>query len=412
VRDWLCCVVAVAWLLAVCVATAAEPTVILISFDGTRPAAVQDLPVFQRILAEGAWADRLVPVFPSNTFPNHVTFVTGVSPDRHGIVNNSFDDPVRGHFDYDADPSWLQVEPLWSLASRAGVVSAAYCWVGSEGAWQSGLGPRYWKPFDAAIGEMAKVEQILAWLDLPDARERPRLVTSWFHGADGASHRFGPDSEIVAGVLAKQDLALAALLDGLAKRGLTDSTTVLVVSDHGMTATQHTADLAGALSNAGVDAKVIGGGGFAQVEVPGDADHTGRVTRVVEIARGLGLEAWQQGQAPPAYAITNSRFGDVVVVAPLGTAIAVQSGIDWLLGIVGLERFAMLGIHGHRPELPEMGALFGAIGRGVAAGARPGTVRAVDVAPTVLALLGLPTPGWMEGRPISLDAALDTGVSR
>jgi hypothetical protein len=412
VRDWLCCVVAVAWLLAVCVATAAEPTVILISFDGTRPAAVQDLPVFQRILAEGAWADRLVPVFPSNTFPNHVTFVTGVSPDRHGIVNNSFDDPVRGHFDYDADPSWLQVEPLWSLASRAGVVSAAYCWVGSEGAWQSGLGPRYWKPFDAAIGEMAKVEQILAWLDLPDARERPRLVTSWFHGADGASHRFGPDSEIVAGVLAKQDLALAALLDGLAKRGLTDSTTVLVVSDHGMTATQHTADLAGALSNAGVDAKVIGGGGFAQVEVPGDADHTGRVTRVVEIARGLGLEAWQQGQAPPAYAITNSRFGDVVVVAPLGTAIAVQSGIDWLLGIVGLERFAMLGIHGHRPELPEMGALFGAIGRGVAAGVRPGTVRAVDVAPTVLALLGLPTPGWMEGRPISLDAALDTGVSR
>ena len=411
-RDWIRCVVAAASLLAVRGATAAEPTVILISFDGTRPAAVQDLLSFRRIIAEGAWADRLIPAFPSNTFPNHVTFVTGVSPDRHGIVNNSFDDPVRGHFDYDADPSWLQVEPLWSLAARAGVVSAAYCWVGSEGAWQSGLGPRYWKPFDAAIGEMAKVEQILAWLDLPEARERPRLVTSWFHGADGASHRFGPDSEIVAGVLAKQDLALAALLDGLAKRGLTDSTTVLVVSDHGMTATRHTADLAGALSDAGVDAKVIGGGGFAQVEVPGDADHAGRVARVVEIARGLGLEAWQQAQAPPAYAITNPRFGDVVVVAPLGTAIAVQSGIDWLLGIVGLERFAMLGIHGHRPELPEMGALFGAIGRGVAAGARPGTVRAVDVAPTVLALLGLPIPSWMEGRPISLDAALDTGVSR
>ncbi len=411
-RDWSCCVVVVALLLAVRVATAAEPTVILISLDGTRPAAVQQLPVFQRILVEGAWADRLVPAFPSNTFPNHVTFVTGVSPDRHGIVNNSFDDPVRGHYDYDADPTWLEVEPLWSLAARAGVVSAAYCWVGSEGAWRSGLGPRHWKPFDSAIGEMAKVEQILAWLDLPDAQERPRLVTSWFHGADGASHRFGPDSEIVAGVLAKQDMALAALLDGLAKRGLAESTTLLVVSDHGMTATRHTADLAGALAGAGVDAKVIGGGGFAQVEVPGGADHAARTARVVETARGLGLEAWPAGRGPAEYAITNARFGDVVVVAPLGTAIAARSGIAWLLGIVGQERFAMLGIHGHRPELPEMGALFGAIGRGVAAGARPGTVRAVDVAPTVLALLGLPVPGWMEGRPISLVAATEARDSR
>jgi len=73
------------------------------------------------------------------------------------------------------------------------------------------------------------------------------------------------------------------------------------------------------------------------------------------------------GHAPLEYAITNARFGDVVVVAPLGTAIAAQSGMGWLLGFVGLERFAMRGVHGHRPELPEMGALFGPNGRGVAA---------------------------------------------
>ncbi len=385
---------------------AAEPTVILISLDGTRPAAVQELPAFRRIAAEGAWAERLVPAFPSNTFPNHVTFVTGVSPDRHGIVNNSFEDPVRGRYEYAADPTWIEVEPLWSLAARAGVVTASYYWVGSEGAWRSGLAPHHWKAFDTATGEMAKVEQILAWLDLPDARERPRFITSWFHGGDGSSHRFGPDSEIVAGVLAKQDLALAALLDGLDVRGLGASTTLLVVSDHGMTEAQRTADLAGALRGAGLDAAVVGGGGFAQVEVRGDADRAARIARAVEIARGLGLEAWPNGQGPPEYAITNARFGDVVVVAPLGTAIAARSRIDWLLGIAGIERFAMRGIHGHRPELPEMGALFGAIGRGVAAGARPGTVRAVDVAPTVLALLGLPLPEWMEGRPIALDAGV------
>ena len=151
---------------------------------------------------------------------------------------------------------------------------------------------------------------------------------------------------------------------------------------------------------------MIGGGGFAQVEVRGDADRAARIARVVEIARGLGLEAWPNGQGPPEYAITNARFGDVVVVAPLGTAIAARSRLDWLLGIAGIERFAMRGIHGHRPELPEMGALLGAIGRGVAVGARPGTVRAIDVAPTVLALLGLPIPEWMEGRPVALDAGV------
>ena len=145
---------------------------------------------------------------------------------------------------------------------------------------------------------------------------------------------------------------------------------------------------------------MIGGGGFAQVELRGDADRARARARVVAIARELGLEAWLDGQGPPEYAISNPRFGDVVVVAPLGTAIAAQSGIDWLLGLVGLERFAMRGIHGHRPELPEMGALFGAIGRGVAAGARPGTVRAVDVAPTVLALLGAADSrtGWRAAR--------------
>ena len=390
------------------VASAVEPTVILISFDGTRPAAVAALPAFARIARDGAWADRLVPSFPSNTFPNHVTLVTGVSPDRHGIVNNSFDDPVRGHYDYDGDPTWIEVEPLWSLAARAGIVSASYFWVGSEGPWRNGLGPRHWKKFDTAVGDSEKAEQILAWLALPDPAERPRLVTAWFHGADGASHRFGPDDAIVAGVLAQQDAVLGTLLDELTQRGLFASTTLLVVSDHGMTETRRIVDLAAALAAADLDAQVLGGGGFAQVELHGESDRSARAARVVAIARDHGLEAWINGQGPPEYAISNPRFGDVVVVAPLGTSIAAQTGIGWLLGLVGLERFAMRGVHGHRPELPAMGGLFGAIGRGVEPGARPGTVRAVDVAPTVLALLGVPIPVQMEGQPIPLA----TGVPR
>src|SRR5690606_16122892 len=99
----------------------APPAVLLISLDGTRPADVAELPLFRRIAAQGAAADGLEPVFPSNTFPNHVTLVTGVEPDRHGIVNNVFRDPARGVFRYANDPTWLEAPPLWSLLAARGI---------------------------------------------------------------------------------------------------------------------------------------------------------------------------------------------------------------------------------------------------------------------------------------------------
>lgn len=380
----------------------AAPTVILISFDGTTPAMAEAVPVFARIAKQGAWAERLVPAFPSNTFPNHVTFVTGVAPDRHGIVNNTFVDPVRGYFDYAADPTWLEAEPLWSIAARAGVVSASFHWVGSEGPWTNGLGPRHWKPFDTRVPESAKVDQILAWLDLADAAERPHLVTAWFHGADGAAHRFGPDAPAVAATLATQGRELERLLDGIAGRGLDASTTVVIVSDHGMTDTRKRVDLTRALADAGVAAQVIGGGGFAQVALIGEEDHSARMQRATEVTERLGFEVWPRGAVPPGYAASNPRFGDFVVVAPLGVQITRLGFWARVLGSIGLHRSSLRGIHGHRPELPEMSAFFAAIGRDVAAGARPGTVRAIDVAPTVLSLLGIPIPDSMEGRPIPL----------
>jgi arylsulfatase A-like enzyme len=401
----LACLVAFALALSLAVvAHATDPTVILISLDGTRPDVAAKLSTFARIAREGASAEAMQPSFPSNTFPNHVTLVTGVEPDRHGIVNNTFRDPERGRFSYGADPTWIEVEPLWSLVGAAGVVSASYHWVGSEGAWRSGRAPRHWKPFDTRVAERAKVEQILAWLDLPDPATRPRLVTAWFHGADGASHRYGPASAVTAATLAQQNEALAALLDGLVARDLLATTTLLLVSDHGMAATRDGVDLARALADAKLGARVTGGGGLATISLRGARDREARTARVLEVARSLGLEAWPRGECPPPYACASPRFGDVVVVAPVGVEIARPTGWRRWLAPLGLAGHVMAGVHGHRPEAPEMAALFAAVGRGVTPGARLGTVRAIDVAPTVLALLDLPIPSWMEGAPIPLDA--------
>jgi len=371
-------------------AAAPPPTVVMISFDGTRPAdlAAERLPSLSELARRGAQAVRMRPSFPTNTFPNHVTLVTGVAPERHGIVDNAFVDPQRGLFEKRDIPTWIEVEPIWSLAGRAGIVSASFHWVGSEGDWPGGSGPRYWKPFSSETGEDEKVAQILAWLDLP-GESRPRLVTSWFHGADHASHRHGPDSQEVVRALAVQDAAFRALLDGISERSLWDTTTLIVVSDHGMLVPERRVDLGRALQDAGVEARVIGIGGFASVRVA-----EAEVPRAVAVARGLGLSAWARAEAPPDLRVAHPRLGPVVAVAPGGVAIV-------------YEGLVLEGFHGHRPEVPEMASILVAAGRGVKPGTRLPEVANVDVAPTVLRLLDVPVPGWMEGRPI---AALLQGV--
>ena len=388
----------VVWVLALLAGAAAADggSVVLISLDGTTPDQLRDpeLATFGRLRREGLEAEHLIPVFPTNTFPNHVSLVTGVAPDRHGIVSNVFMDPERGLYSYEADPTWLQVEPIWSLAARHGVVSAAYHWVGSEGPWRSGLGARHWKAFDGGIPEREKVDQILAWLDLPDGAERPRLVTAWFHGTDGAGHRHGPASQAARRALRGQDAELGRLVEGLERRGLRASTTLLVVSDHGMAPVAQVVNLAASLDAAGVRARVLGGGGFVSLVVEGAAE------RAVAVARDLGLEAWRPEDAPAELRASHPRFGDVLVVAPVGTAIVREGLGGRLQQLLALSGSTLQGGHGHRPEAPEMGAVFVAWGAGAAPGARLGAVRNLDVAPTVLALLGLPVPEWMEGRPL------------
>ncbi len=387
---------------------AVEPTVLLVSMDGTPADAVETagLATLGRLAREGA-RGRLVPVFPSNTFPNHVSFVTGVAPEVHGVVNNVFLDPERGLHRYASDPTWSETEPLWSILARRGIPSAAFHWVGSEGPWRSGLGPRHWRPFDASTPEQEKVAQMLAWLDLPDPAQRPRLITSYFRGGDDAAHRHGADSPRVATALRGQDRALERLVAGVAARGLWSHTTLLVVSDHGSLPVERAVDLAGALTRAGLAAaRVLGGGGFASVVAPAES-----VEAVLAVARESGLQAWRREQAPAGLRVAHPRFGAVVVVAPPGTAIGSPGGGARLAAAFGFARLGMRAAHGYPPGAPGLEALFVAYGRAVPAGTEVGRVSALDVAPTVLALLGVPIPDAMEAGPIAaLVAKEESGV--
>ncbi len=375
-----------------------DASVVLISLDGTRPADVRPerLPSLVELGRVGASADGLIPIDPSNTFPSHVSMATGVRPEVHRLVNNLFIDPERGRFSRKAPHAWVESEPIWSIARRHGMRTAVYFWVGSEGPWRDGPGPSEFRKFSSRTREETKVNRILAWLSIPDPEQRPRLIMSWFHGADHASHVSGPESAEVTESLKPQDHQIARLVREMEARGLFETTTLIFVSDHGMVEAPRRLNLAKELRGAGLRLRVLGIGGFATVVFDKGAKTAEALGRAVSVARAAGLEAWPREDAPSDWHVDDRRFGDIVVRAPVGLAIVGRST-------------QLDGFHGYDAQEPSMAGLLLARGRGVNPGTKLGWVSGLAIAPTVLSLLGLPIPEQMKEAPIT---GLLAGIDR
>lgn len=222
-----------------------EAPVILVSIDGMRNDYTERglSPTLQHFIDHGTRAAHMRPSYPSITFPNHYTLVTGLRPDRHGVIANFMRDPqipgvMFSMFDRNTVSDarwWNDGKPLWTSVRQAGGRAAAMFWVGSEAPVHGAL-PEYWRAFDISVQPAQRVEQVLAWLDLPvDAR--PHFITLYFDTVDTAGHLHGPDSAQVNAAIAQVDQALGQLLEGLKARGLADKVNLVVTSDHGMIAT-------------------------------------------------------------------------------------------------------------------------------------------------------------------------------
>jgi predicted AlkP superfamily pyrophosphatase or phosphodiesterase len=176
-------------------------------------------------------------VFPTKTFPNHYSIVTGLYADQHGIVGNTMYDPELDAWfrmsdrEAVADGRWWGGEPIWVTAERHGIRTAPLFWPGVE-AEIGGVRPAYWLPFDDRMPDRRRVAQILEWLDLP-ADVRPRFLTLYFSKVDVAGHNHGPGSAEAVEALAEVDRMIGDLLAGLGRRGMLVETAILLVSDHG-----------------------------------------------------------------------------------------------------------------------------------------------------------------------------------
>lgn len=241
-RRSMLCVVVMALALAVLAGSAQDsrrPILVLVSFDGWRWDYINraKAPNLQALASRGVRAEGLIPSFPSVTFPNHYTIVTGLYPEHHGIISNNMTDPgFPERFTMAAetarDGRWWQGEPLWVTAIHQGRRAASMFWPGSE-APISGVRPTYWKPYDDGVPNRDRVKQVLDWLALP-SDQQPSFITLYFAEVDHAGHDYGPDSPQVLEAAGHLDEALGQLVTGVGRLGLGDRVNFVVVSDHGM----------------------------------------------------------------------------------------------------------------------------------------------------------------------------------
>jgi predicted AlkP superfamily pyrophosphatase or phosphodiesterase len=351
-----------------------------------------------RLQHDGLRAERLIAGWPSTTFPGHVTLATGAWADVHGIVDNEFFDRKRGVYKYSSDASWLDAEPLWITAERQGVRAATFFWVGSETDWH-GQHQHYRRaPFDGAVPESEKVDQILAWIDLPPD-ERPGLIMAYWHGADTVGHRYGPDHPAIVEQIFDQDAQLVRLLDGLDTRKLWHDTTLILVSDHGMTALRDFFDVGGFLTDHGLKAHVFGGPGLVQIFMDDPAQIDAAFTELGKLGK---FDVYRGADLPASFHLRHpTRTGDLIVVCQPPLALADPTWwVRTTYDVMGPLANWAPGSHGYDPNLPEMGALMLAAGRGIPAGVRIGAVPMIDIAPTVAHLLGIEPPLQSSGTVI------------
>ncbi|HMQ64386.1 MAG TPA: ectonucleotide pyrophosphatase/phosphodiesterase, partial [Flavilitoribacter sp.] len=217
-----------------------QPTVILISMDGFRYDYLDKYHP-ENILSlakKGVRADWMTPSYPSLTFPNHYTIATGLYPSHHGIVANNMYDPEFGaSFSLSKreevqNGRWWGGEPIWVTAEKQGQIAGCFFFPGTEAEIQ-GVRPTFWKVYDGNIAFEDRVDQILAWLDLPQA-QRPTFYTLYFEEPDHSGHTFGPDAPETARAVARVDEMIGRLTAGLKERGIFKQVNLILVSDHGM----------------------------------------------------------------------------------------------------------------------------------------------------------------------------------
>jgi len=329
-------------------------TTVILSLDGFRwdyPTKTAT-PALNRIARNGTKAVSLIPSFPSKTFPNHYTIATGLVPDHHGLVNNSFydeelDKPYSlSNKNARFNPVFYGGEPIWITAKKQGVKTASFYWVGTD---VDDMHPDVWKKYNQQTPFSERIDTIVKWLKLPLA-ERPRLIMAYYHEPDESGHNYGPDDKRTLKTVREMDQMVGKLYKQINELPNADSINFIIVADHGM----------GAISS---KRNIVLRDYIPQswpVRIEGGtpnynfyATGTWKDSAYVALKKAPHIRVWKPAEVP-AYLNygKNPRVGDIIVVADSA----------WSVSISKPEIESTGGTHGYDPRDTDMHAIFYAVG--------------------------------------------------
>jgi len=372
-----------------------KPYVILISADGFRSDYTKKYNArnLLRLSKQGATAEYMLASYPSVTFPNHYTIVTGLYPSHHGLVDNMYYDNKRKAV-YDMhdprivhDSSWYGGTPLWVLAEQQKMLTASFYWVGAEAAIQN-VRPTYYYNFNDSIPMARRLNEVKKWLQLPEER-RPHLISFYFPEVDRESHLHGPDAKETGKAVQLIDTSIGQLA------AMTDSlhlpVNFIFVSDHGMASVdiEHPIPIPPALLDSSL-CRLVSGSTLLHVYVKDPR-------RILPLYHQLQMGAqdidvylpqdipasWHYGKLDDWH----NRIGDMIVVTRFPGIFKIGN------------KKATPGKHGFDPAIKEMHATFLAWGPQIRKSNTVPPFENVNVFPLVTELLGLTYSFPIDGSP-------------
>jgi predicted AlkP superfamily pyrophosphatase or phosphodiesterase len=442
----LSCALLLIWQAAAANDAVSAPMVLLISVDGMKPEAVIDaqshglkVPNLRGFMADGAYAQGVRGVLPTLTYPSHTTLLTGASPAKHGIIDNTTFDPKlrnqRGWYWYAED---IKVPTLWDAAAAAHLKTANVYWPVSVAAkitynlpqiWRAGTDddlklqralstPGLEQELSAELGrypggmeETVAEDEIRARFAIRLLEKKhPQFFTVYLTGLDTEEHASGPFSPKSNQTLERLD-ALVGSLRAAAEKAAPGRATVCVVSDHGFAAVEHDVNLYAAFLQAGLfsvdkdnnvtdwKAMLWPAGGSAAV-VLADPKDEGLRARVKDLLDKLAGEPangidriWSQEEVRQGRGFPNAAF---LVSLKIGYEMA------YSLSMPLIAKPSNLGMHGYVPERAEMRSSFFIVGPHIPAGKSLGEIDMRQIAPTLADVLRLRLAG-AEMAPLSLN---------
>ncbi|HLY75697.1 MAG TPA: ectonucleotide pyrophosphatase/phosphodiesterase [Planctomycetota bacterium] len=407
--------------------------VVLISIDGLPADVLNDpllhIPTLRRLIAEGASAEGMRCSFPTVTWPNHTTLVTGVSPAKHGVLANSYYDrsqqkvvPLLPDPLFDKEEI-VKVRTIYDVAHAAGLKTAGIIWPATRNARSLD-----WTVPDCGTKELWDRYGTASWLeelrregipvDLQESwvknnggvqrdwmytraaaqvigKHHPNLVLLHLVEVDHVEHAKGPRTPDAAWAASQADDRVRDVIEAISSSGLKERATVFVVSDHGFFGFTKQIQVGVGLKKAGLKAASVsqGGASFIYVDGKGDAERVEAAFKDVE-----GIRRILQPRDFPGLGMTtpdqDPRMADLVLAAKEG-----YSFTDSAAGDAIVTETALKGSHGYLPDDPKLYAMFIAWGAGIRPGARLPVTDSINVAPTVARILGLELD-HADGKPL------------